>query len=143
MLIAILVVARMCDGGRIGVGTVRTALVMIALIDLWMLGRHRLIDVAPLRPLTEQSPVLARLSREPRGSRIAIDQPRNLPMLFGLAPVSAYRTLNLPAVGKLTELAFGPLSEPSVRRALRATGTSLRVLDPIENRIERVLKRAR
>jgi len=142
LLIAILVVARMCDGGRLGVGTARTALVLIALIDLWMLGRHRLIDVAPLRPLTEQSPVLARLSQEPRGARIADARFRNLPMLLGLAPLSAYRTLNLPAVENLTALACGSLSEPSVRRALRATGTGLRVFDPMENRIERVLKRA-
>jgi hypothetical protein len=106
-----------------------------------MLGRHRLIDVAPLRPLTEQSPMLAFLSREPRGARIADARFRNLPMFVGLAPLSAYRTLNLPAAEKLTELACGSLSDPSVRQALRATGTSLRVLDPMENRIERVLER--
>jgi hypothetical protein len=142
LLIVILLVARMCDGGRLGVGPVRTILVLIALIDLWMLGRHRLIDVAPLRPLSAQSPFLARLSREPRGARVADVRLRNLPMLLGTAPVSAYRTLNLPAVESLSDLACGPLSEPSVQQALRATGTSLRVFDPMENRIERVLKRA-
>ena len=37
---------------------------------------------------------------------------RNLPMLVGLAPVSAYRTLDLPAVEKLTDA--------GIRIALRA-----------------------
>ena len=67
LLAVILIIARMCDGGRLSVGPVRTILVLIALIDLWILGRHRLLEVAPLRPLMEQSPVLARLSREPPG----------------------------------------------------------------------------
>ena len=142
LLVAILVIARLCDGGRLDVGTVRTGLVIIAFADLWILGRHRLIEVAPLRPLSEQSPLLARLSQEPRGTRIADIRFRNLPMLVGLAPVSAYRTLDLPALDKLNQMAHGSLSDPSVRRALRVAGTSLRVFDPMENQIEHVLKRA-
>ena len=86
----------------------------------------------------EQSPVLAALAREPRGTRIAGDRLKNMPMLVGQAPISAYRTLDLPAVPELTVAAHGPMGvpaiEPLVRRALRATGTGLRVLDPIENR---------
>ena len=54
------------------------------------------------KPLVEQSPVLARLAREPRGTRIADDRLKNLPMLVGQAPISAYRTLDLPAVPELT-----------------------------------------
>jgi hypothetical protein len=121
-------------------------LVVVTFLDLWALGCHRLIDVTPLRPLVEQSPVLARLAREPRGTRIADQRLRNLPMLIGLAPISAYRTLDLPAVGALTALAQQPLSvpafEPFVRNALRATGTSVRVFDPVENRTRSVLRRA-
>ena len=55
-------------------------------------------------------------------------------MLVGLAPISYYRTLNLPAVEALTEVAMepmsGPVFEPMVLSALRATGTSLRVFSP-------------
>jgi len=124
----------------------RPALIVITVLDLCALGQHRLLDVGPLRPLVEQSAVLARLAREPRGSRIADRRLRNLPMLIGLAPISAYRTLDLPAVASLTVLAQQPLSgpvfEPLVRRALRATGTGTRVFDPIENRTEHVLLRA-
>jgi hypothetical protein len=124
----------------------RLVLIVITALDMWALGRHRLIDVAPLRPLVEQSPVLARLARQPRGSRVADQRLRNLPMLIGLAPISAYRTLDLPAAGALTALAQQALSvpvfEPLVRKALRATGTSIRVFDPVENRTGHVLRRA-
>ena len=69
--------------------------------------------------------MLARLAREPRGTRI-VDGSRNLPMLVGLEPISAYRTLDLPALEPLNVLARGPLgaerSGASVRKALRATG---------------------
>ena len=85
-----------------------------------MLGRHRLIDVAPWKPLVEQSPVLATLAREPRGTRIADRRLRNMPMVAGLAPISAYRTLDLPAVGSLTALAMGSLSDPRIEAEVRA-----------------------
>jgi hypothetical protein len=130
-------------GGR----AVRAALLLITLLDLWVLGRHRLIDVGPLRPLVSQSRLLARLAREPRGTRVADPAMRNLPMLAGLAPVSAYRTLTLPAVEGLTFMAVqepmsGPEFEPRVRAALRAAGAKLRVFAPIENRVNHVVRRA-
>ena len=78
-----------------------TALLVLSAVDLLLLGRNRLISVAPLRPLTQQSPVLATLASEPRGARIVAGL-RNLPMLIGLGPVSAYRTLDLPALEPLT-----------------------------------------
>ena len=64
--------------------------------------------------------MLASLEREPRGSRIADRRLRNLPMCAGLAPISAYRTLDLPAVGSLTALLLG--------LAQRCRGSSLRFL---------------
>ncbi len=76
-------------------------LLLLTFLDLWALGRHRLLDVDPIRPLAEQSPVLARLAEERRGARIASNL-GNLPILVGVAPISAYRTLNLPAVESLT-----------------------------------------
>jgi hypothetical protein len=134
-----------CDRGGLTPRAAKQALFVITLVDLWVLGRHRLIDVGPLRPLVEQSPVLARLAREPAGSRVADQRLRNLPMLVGLAPISAYRTLDLPAVSSLTALAQqplgGPVFERLLHRALRATGTRVRVFDPVENRMGRVLAR--
>jgi len=124
------------------VSTVRWVLVLLTILDLLVLGRHRLIGVGPLRPLTEQSPVLARLAQAPRGTRVGNGRLRNLPMLVGMAPISAYRTLDVPAVAPLTSMAHGPLADPSfqpdVLEALRATGTGLRVFDPLENRVEQL-----
>ncbi len=146
LLAALWAIARMCDSGRLSLGKARWLLVVVTVLDLWALGRHRLLDLGPLKPLAEQSPVLAALAREPRGTRVAGDRLKNLPMLIGQAPISAYRTLDLPAVPELTSLTKGPMGapavEPLVRRALRATGTGLRVFDPIENRTDRVLVRA-
>jgi hypothetical protein len=120
-------------------------LLLLTFLDLWVLGRHRLIDVEPIRPLDKQSPVLARLAQERRGARIACNF-GNLPILVGKAPISAYRTLNLPALDYLTHLAQRPMSdpqyEPSIRAALRATGTRLRVFHPVENRLAHLLKRS-
>ncbi|WP_165249726.1 hypothetical protein [Paludisphaera soli] len=113
---------------------VPAALVALTGADLMLLGRHRLVDVGPLRPLAEQSPVLARLAQEPRGTR-TIDPLRNLAMAAGLAPVQAYRTLDLPALTALGALARTPLDGPggeTALRAMRATGAGLRVLDPLE-----------
>ena len=91
---------------------------MLTFLDLWVLGSHRLVDVAPWKPLVEQSPVLATLAQEPRGTRIADRRLRNLPMLVGLAPISAYRTLDLPAVGSLTALAMGSPERPADREPM-------------------------
>jgi hypothetical protein len=167
LVVAIAVVGRLSERGRIGLGNARWALVALTFIDLWVFGRHRLLDVGPLRPLAEQSPVLARLAQEPSGTRVVSERNKNLPMLVGLAPILAYRTLDLPAVPELTQLTRGPLSAPAIeqivldamratgtglrvfdpvesgpaRGALRATGTGLRVSDPVENRVDHVLKR--
>src|SRR5262249_3345755 len=82
-------------------------LLLLTFLDLWALGRHRLLDVAPIRPLDEQSPVLARLEQEPPGSRIASGM-GNLPIRVGQAPISAYRTLSLPALESLSRMALDP-----------------------------------
>jgi len=111
-----------------------------------ILSRHRLVAIGPLRPLVSQSPVLARLAREPLGTRI-IDSFHNLSMLVGLEPVAAYRTLDLPALEPLNRLARDPLGpEPyraEVRQALRAAGVGVRVLDPRETAIDRWLTRSK
>jgi hypothetical protein len=145
LLAALWVIARLSERGRLSLGKARWLLVVVTFLDLWSLGRHRLLDLGPLKPLAEQSSVLAALAREPRGMRVAGDRFKNMPMLIGQAPISAYRTLDLPAVPELTSLTMGPMGapvvSPLVRRALRATGTGLRVFDPIENRTDRVLVR--
>jgi hypothetical protein len=144
-LLAVLwLIARLSDKGRIDLARTRWLLVALTVLDLWILGRHRLLDLGPLKPLAQQSPVLARLAREPRGTRIADDRIKNMPMLVGLAPISAYRTLDLPVVPELTSLALGSLSSPTgaplVESALRATGTGIRPFDPVENRKNHILQ---
>jgi hypothetical protein len=110
------------------------ALLVLIVPDVLVLGRHRALDLGPVRPLVDQSPVLARLAALPRGTR-SIDPLRNLPMNAGAAPVSAYRTLDLPAVGSLNALAQAPPYRDNASRiagALRAAGAEVRVFDPIE-----------
>jgi hypothetical protein len=110
-------------------------LVGLTFLDLTLLAGHRYVQVGRLRPLAEQSPVLAALAREEPGTR-TIDPMRNLAMAAGLAPVQAYRTLDLPAMTGLSALARGPLDSDLGRdlvpRAMRAVGAGLRVLDPVE-----------
>ncbi len=98
-----------------------------------ILARHRPFDLGPARPLVEQSPVLARLAREPRGTR-TLDPARNLFMIAGVDPVSAYRTLDLPAPTGMIQLATGRLAGPKAVESMRLLGVDLRVLDPLESR---------
>jgi hypothetical protein len=110
-------------------------LLILTVADLLLLSRHRVVETAPIRPLAEQSPVLGRLAALPPGSR-TIDPFRNLPMLVGAAPVSAYRTLDRPALSGLVALAGSPRdgSVPPglVDAAARAVGASVRVHDVFE-----------
>jgi hypothetical protein len=121
------------------------ALVILTALDLLLQSSDRLVAVGPMRALVQQSPVLARLAQEPRGTR-SIEHFRNLPMLVGLEPISAYRTLDLPALEPLGELARGPLrleaSRGPVQKAMRAAGVGVRVLDPIEVAMEGLLARS-
>ena len=110
-----------------------TALVLLTLADGLMLSRHRPFDLGPIRPPVEQSPVLARLAREPRGTR-TLDPAQNLFMVAGVAPVAAYRTLDLPAPGGLFQIARGPLGDARAAEALRVAGAGVRVIDPLEAR---------
>jgi hypothetical protein len=84
------------------------ALVLLTLVDLTLLGRHREVEDAPLRPLVEQSPVLIRLAEVTRetGGR-SLDPFGNLGMVAGAAPVLAYRTLDLEAAGDLVQALRG------------------------------------
>jgi len=113
------------------------ALLALTAVDLVAVGRNRKTDVGPIAPFASESPVLADLATLPSGTR-TVDRLRNLPMLVGVAPVRSYRTLDLPALGRLTDLAGalpGRGAEVSaVREALRLTGAGVRVLDPFENR---------
>ena len=135
LMLAIAVAARL--GGTARVRKFAPAvLIVLTVADLMLLGRHRLVDVGPLKPLTEQSPVLARLASEPRGTRTA-DRFGNLAMAAGLNPVQAYRTLDLQALPKFAALAAqGRLEGASLRsevfRAMRAAGVDLRIVDPAQ-----------
>ncbi len=111
------------------------SLLVLTVIDLVALARHRPIDLGPIQPLTTQSVVLGRLLEEPRGTRI-IDPSRNLPMLAGAVPVAAYRTLDLPIQDLLNRqaalLPTTPQHGPAIRSALQAIGAPIRVFSPTE-----------
>jgi hypothetical protein len=108
-------------------------LIVLTVIDLESQARHRRVDFGPVASLINQSRVLARLDREPDGTR-TIDPIRNLPMVAGVAPVSAYRTLDLPAVESLTALAcqvpWRQGDDVVITSAMRLAGASLRVYEP-------------
>lgn len=114
-------------------------LVALTAADLLLVRRDAPTDFGPIRPLVEQSEVLARLAVGPRGQRSA-DPMRNLPMVAVSAPISAYRTLDLPAMTALNGLALAPAGSigrdpsaaASIGRGLTATGSAVRVLDPFE-----------
>jgi hypothetical protein len=134
LLVAVLVLA-LIGSTRKGRLALPAGLVILSFVDLMLLGRHKLAEFAPLRPLVEQSPVLDKLAKLPRTTR-SVDGFRNLSMIAGLAPVSAYRTLDLPALVPLTAMAQGPLGSPKlggpVRKSMRAAGVGVRVLHPVE-----------
>lgn len=112
----------------------RAGLVVFSLVDLLILGQQRPFDLGPIRPLTEQSPILARLAAESSEGR-TVDSLRNLPMVAGAAPVSAYRTLDLPILTALTERAQSAFGDAETTAALQAVGAAVRVLDPSETAI--------
>ncbi len=138
LMAALLVVATQADRRRF----LRSALVALTLVDLWGLSRHRHFDLGPIKPLIDQSPVLARLARAPRGTPTG-DPGRNLAMVAGAEPLMAYRTLDLPALRELTSWASQrptpglPDYLPIILNALRATGTSLAIIDPVHARANR------
>ena len=131
VILGLLVLIPFARRGRV----VRVGLLVLTVADLCLLGRHRGLDDAPIRALTSQSPVLARLAAEPGGTRL-VDPLKNLPMVAGLAPVLYYRTLDLPAAPGLAAMAAGPLgradADARVAETLRATGARFRLLDPLE-----------
>ena len=118
---------------------------MLTFLDLMILSQYRPVAFGPLLRLVDQSPVLAQLAREPRGTR-TVSGFRNLPMLVGLGPVAAYRTLDLPALEPLSRLAQERLGPEGLRagswKAMRAAGAGVRVLDPVETAYDRRLARS-
>lgn len=110
------------------------ALVVLSAGDLIAAGRARPFDLGPIRPLVEQSPVLARAAREGRGFR-TLDPGQNLFQVAGADSATAYRTLTLPAPGAGLDRARGiDPADPGLADSLRGLGIDARVLDPFEAR---------
>jgi hypothetical protein len=130
---ALLVVLLLVSGLSSRPRAFAAALLIVALADALILARHRPFDFGPARSLTEQSPVLARLAREPRGTR-TFDSAQNLFMVAGVDAVGAYRTLDLPAPLGLIKLSWGRVAGPNATEPMRIAGAEIRVLDPLETR---------
>ncbi|WP_165224437.1 hypothetical protein [Aquisphaera insulae] len=142
LLLAILLVARLgaTPPLRDRRGFLPVALGFLAFADLMILGISMKVPVGPLRPAAELSPVMKELGAMPRGSRI-VDTAGNFSMRAGLSPVTAYRTLDIPTLPALAQLASGPLQAgplgDAVRRAGRAEGVDVRLISPMEMETER------
>jgi hypothetical protein len=110
-------------------------LVALTAIDLIALGWHRGVEAAPIRPITDQSVVLARMAQYPPGTR-SVDPLQNLPMAVGLAPVLAYRTLDLPVPPLILAALRAPIGAADADHVSagvhRVVGAGLRVFSPIE-----------
>jgi hypothetical protein len=110
-------------------------LIVLTVLDLGWINRVRPVDVEPIATLASRSPVLARLASGPPGVR-TIESLHNMAMVVGAAPVSAYRTLDLPALKNVTLIAQQVPDKaaniPDVLRAIRATGAGVRIFDPLE-----------
>jgi hypothetical protein len=126
VLLALLFAASFLARGR--PRTFRAALLGILIAEAGYWSRRHPFDLGPIRPLTEQSAVLARVAEMPRGTRW-VGPGRNLPMVASAAPISAYRTLDLASMPELTGLADGPARLPEVSQALRAAGVGVRVAE--------------
>jgi len=129
LLVSLLVVSGLASRPR----AFAVTLLMVTLADALILARHRPFDFGPARSLTEQSPVLARLAREPRGTR-TLDPVRNLSMLSGVDALWAYRTLDLPSPNGLLQLTWGRVAGLDANEPMRITGADVRVLDSMESR---------
>jgi len=128
LLVTLLVVSRWASRPR----TFAAALLMISFADSLILARHRHYDLGPARPLIEQSPMLRRLSQEPRGTR-SLDPGQNLLMMVGVDGVLAYRTLDLPSPFGLVQMIQGRVAGAQATEPMRVAGVDLRLLDPLEN----------
>ena len=97
------------------------ALIAVSAVDLVLLSRLLAPETAPIAPLRSLSPVLAALSERVPGGR-SLDPFGNLVMAAGVAPLRAYRTLDLPALVPVVALAGSesPLSD----RAARSLGVA-------------------
>jgi hypothetical protein len=100
------------------------ALLLILLVEAGYWSRQRPFDLGPIRPLVQQSGVLAKLAELPRGTR-SIDPAGNLSMVVGVAPVAAYRTLDLPVLPGLIPLAARARGMTEATEARRALGVGV------------------
>jgi hypothetical protein len=129
ILVALLLLAVLGKRPR----TFAIGLTLITLGEAGLQARARPFDFGPVSALTTQSRVLGKLRDLPRGTR-SLDPTRNMGMVAGVAPVSSYRTLDLPSPTGLLALARGPGQAPGTAEALRLAGVGVRVLDPGEIR---------
>jgi len=121
-------------------GLFLVGLLILTSLDIIDRSRRKPIETGPMRALTSQSPVLEKLSAAPCGTR-SIDPLLNLPMIAGAAPLSGYRTLDIPIQQRLLREAQairpGPNGLQTVFDSQRVLGTGFWIVGPIENGAER------
>ncbi len=113
----------------------KTLVIIITFLDLWFLNRHRGIETAPISRLIDRSPVLAEAARSPEGTRV-VAALGNLPIVADVGTIAAYRTLDLPELKPLADLARIPLvsrrNVELVENAMKTAGATIRIIDPVE-----------
>lgn len=113
--------------------------VFVVLIDLGILSRQREVDSGPIESLVAQSPVLERLgeSASETGGRAVVAM-GNLPLVANAAPITTYRTLDVPAVPRLVAQVMQENSwdhegfggARARGQLMRILGANLRVMPP-------------
>ena len=126
-LVALLLVSSLAGRNR---RSFELALVVIMLAEVGVWRSRIPIDLGPIRPIAEQSPTLGRLAAMPPGTR-SFDPLKNLPMVAGAAPLSAYRTLDLPAAPGLLALSEGRAGPDEAARALRGVGAGVLITSAV------------
>ena len=97
LVLLIFLTAQVIEKGWSTTRTQQRMLLFLTVLDLWVLSRHRLIDVCALETACRAEPGACEPGTRAAGTRIADRRLRNMPMTAGLAPIAAYRTLDLPA----------------------------------------------
>ncbi len=96
-------------------------LLAVMLLESGVWSRKRVFELGPIEDLRKQSPVLGELAKLPRGTR-SVDSGKNMSMVAGVAPVGAYRTLDLPVLPNVTFLASGAGAESGRAQKLIGVG---------------------
>lgn len=122
-------------------GSFKTGCIVLIVLDMLLLSRHRLTDLGPVEDVRRGSPILERLFLV--AEKRVIGTLGNLPMAIGLAPLPAYRTLDLPVrPDPVTTSLVQWTNAERLKSSMKSSGASFRLLDPLEMTVFELLSPA-